>query len=115
MATEILRMPLHVCDRAGQCPSTQARDAVALGFEHSSGSLSKSCGPLSETHHFFFLTFAILVDETMMDYFIAYALACQTSFSKHTIGILINCSDDERFYPPYIVTTPHQRASSICH
>lgn len=42
-------------------------------------------------------------------------LACQTSFSKHTIGILINCSDDKCFYPPYIVTTRQQRAGSICH
>lgn len=87
MATEILRMPLHVHDRAGQCPSTQARDAVALGFEHSSGSLSKSCGPLSETHHFFFLTFAILADETMMDYFVAVTSVPDFFFQTHNRNI----------------------------
>lgn len=66
----------------GQCPSPQ--DALAPG--HSSGSLSKSCGPLSETHHFF-LTFAVLVDETMMDYFIAVTSMPDFFFQTHNRNI----------------------------
>lgn len=113
MAIEILGMPPCVLDRAEALSLHMAERCSPPDFQHPSGSLAKPCGPPNETHRFC-LTFAVLSDETMMDYFIVVTSVPDFFFQTHNRNILY-CSDDERFYPPYIVTTLHQRASFICH
>lgn len=70
----------------GQCPSTWLRDVLTPDFWHTSGSLAKSCGPPNETHRFC-LTFAVLCDETMMDYFIVVASMPDFFFQTHNRNI----------------------------
>lgn len=72
--------------KQGQCPSVQLRDALASDFQHPSGSLAKSCGPPNETHCFC-LTFAVLSDEMMMDYFIVVTSVPDFFFQTHNRNI----------------------------
>lgn len=70
----------------GQCPSSQPRDALPPDFQLPSGSPAKSCGPPNETRRFC-LTFAVLSDETMMDYFIVVTSMPDFFFQTHNRNI----------------------------